>query len=618
MCFIFNLNPPLVCPHLLNMYIKKVKGVRVLAVIWDISCDIEGDLSVVSATSATSFSNNIKSALNSGNFYSSVTSNIPTVTSVDYVLTVPNTRHPTSQPTSIPTPPPTLMPIKKKKKATDTNSAMMYLLTLLVIPMAIAGYLLYRYKLKKTSGEEGDIENIQNKRKSKKGKKIKDENPNAPPPVYKHHHDMDDDDREWLTNIPPEMLRGFMLQAAVHRAKSQKFEMSKEQVDELRLLSAGTDPSLMQPPPLPPPGPLGSPLGHPVGHKPHHHHHHHHKAPLSEHGSLLAKRIAAAKAERHNQEIAEAALKKQREAQEELKRIQLKERQLLKQQSIMEIAMIENTRSESKESLDGLDIEVIEIHPEDDTLTLKNDHLYDKNSNSNSSSNSMQNKQQTLSAEEVMEEERLLKEKEKDRELKEKETVDKYEKAFKEKSEQNKAAEEKKMKMNQEKAERIQAEKEKMDEEKRLKQEYEEEIALQKKVNQEKAKAEKKAKEDQQKAFPEKAFGYSFTEASSSTPISSKKKRASSFSEKKSTKETSDVTTVSPPTLARRRSSSFNEKTGQKLTPAQKALAKAKKEQAALQLQATQEAAAAQARALKRAQSDKEEELKAKHEAEEL
>jgi hypothetical protein len=90
------------------------------------------------------------------------------------------------------------------------------------------------------------------------------------PPVVAQQQQ--EEDTDWLNNVPPEMLNSFMLQAAVHRAKSQRFEMSKEPVDELRDLPSSstqlpttTIRKVTEQPRKPLGTPLGIPLGIPLG-----------------------------------------------------------------------------------------------------------------------------------------------------------------------------------------------------------------------------------------------------------------------------------------------------------------------------------------------------------------
>jgi hypothetical protein len=90
------------------------------------------------------------------------------------------------------------------------------------------------------------------------------------PPVVAQQQQ--EEDTDWLNNLPPEMLNSFMLQAAVHRAKSQRFEMSKEPVDELRDLPSSstqlpttTIRKVTEQPRKPLGTPLGVPLGIPLG-----------------------------------------------------------------------------------------------------------------------------------------------------------------------------------------------------------------------------------------------------------------------------------------------------------------------------------------------------------------
>jgi hypothetical protein len=273
---------------------------------WVVTCDVEADLNDVVATTALGYATTVRTAVNSNSFYLSVKSNIPTASSVDSVTASINTRHPTSQPTVLPSSVPTQVPKKKKKSSNEgANSAMMYMLVLLVIPFAAMGYVGYRYKMKiqeicfgkePNNSDDGD-EAGEGKKKNKKNKKKTAE---VEVPQFKHHHLMDEKDKEWLMSVPDDMLRGFMLQAAVHRAKSQNFEMSKEQVEELRALAAAAAGGAPVPPP--PPRPLGSPLGTALGASDQPHHHHHHHVPMSPTQSRIAARIAAEKLARHEKE----------------------------------------------------------------------------------------------------------------------------------------------------------------------------------------------------------------------------------------------------------------------------------------------------------------------------
>jgi hypothetical protein len=156
--------------------------IRKLAVYyWSVTGDVEALLSSTGYSSITTYASNIRNQLRSPAFYTSVTTAIPTVTSVDDGTAIPNTRHPTSQPTQVPSPSPTEIP-KKKSPSDDTNSAMMYLLVLLVIPLGLLVYVFYTFRKKiadflgvGASDEKHDKEKIAAKIKHRKALKAQKE-----------------------------------------------------------------------------------------------------------------------------------------------------------------------------------------------------------------------------------------------------------------------------------------------------------------------------------------------------------------------------------------------------------------------------------------------------------